>query len=99
MNFKKWVKSIQTAGYNGARTVDINVLVVIIVYLTYTCMCPGWSFEYHMKIMFLIYIYLVSYRGTGMSRILVRTSIGVVQKQRWQLGGGSCQKLGKIADG
>ena len=22
MNFKKWVKSIQTAGYNGARTVD-----------------------------------------------------------------------------
>ena len=23
MNFKKWVKSIQTAGYNGARTVGI----------------------------------------------------------------------------
>ena len=23
MNFKKWVKSIQTAGYNGARTVYI----------------------------------------------------------------------------
>ena len=23
MNFKKWVKSIQTAGYNGARTVCI----------------------------------------------------------------------------
>ena len=22
MVFKKWVKSIQTAGYNGARTVD-----------------------------------------------------------------------------
>ena len=22
MDFKKWVKSIQTAGYNGARTVD-----------------------------------------------------------------------------
>jgi hypothetical protein len=22
MNFKKWVKSIQTAGYNGAGTVD-----------------------------------------------------------------------------
>ena len=21
MNFKKWVKSVQTAGYNGARTV------------------------------------------------------------------------------
>ena len=26
MNFKKWVKSIQTAGYNGARTVyDCNL--------------------------------------------------------------------------
>jgi hypothetical protein len=24
MNFKKWVKSIQTAGYNGARTVSKN---------------------------------------------------------------------------
>ena len=23
MNFKKWVKSIQTAGYNGARTVFV----------------------------------------------------------------------------
>ena len=22
MNFKKWVKSIQTAGYNGSRTVN-----------------------------------------------------------------------------
>ena len=41
MNFKKWVKSIQTAGYNGARTVDymtyylylyefVNLLVFII---------------------------------------------------------------------
>ena len=26
MNFKKWVKSIQTAGYNGARTVYICIL-------------------------------------------------------------------------
>jgi hypothetical protein len=25
MNFKKWVKSIQTAGYNGARTVYGNL--------------------------------------------------------------------------
>ena len=25
MNFKKWVKSIQTAGYNGARTVFITI--------------------------------------------------------------------------
>ena len=24
MNFKKWVKNIQTVGYNGARTVYIN---------------------------------------------------------------------------
>ena len=23
MNFKKWVKNIQTAGYNGARTVNV----------------------------------------------------------------------------
>ena len=27
MNFKKWVKSIQTAGYNGARTVHITFLL------------------------------------------------------------------------
>ena len=26
MNFKKWVKSIQTAGYDGARTVGIYFL-------------------------------------------------------------------------
>ena len=26
MNFKKWVKSIQTAGYNGARMVFESVL-------------------------------------------------------------------------
>ena len=24
MNFKKWVKSIQTAGYNGTRTVSLS---------------------------------------------------------------------------
>ena len=30
MNFKKWVKSIQTAGYNGARTVYILVFLSII---------------------------------------------------------------------
>ena len=28
MNFKKWLKSIQTAGYNGARTVYIWLLIV-----------------------------------------------------------------------
>ncbi len=27
MNFKKWVKSIQTAGYNGARTLDASGLI------------------------------------------------------------------------
>ena len=27
MNFKKWVKSIQTAGYNGARTVNVSDLI------------------------------------------------------------------------
>ena len=55
MNFKKWVKSIQTAGYNGARTVadfislnqkvynpDYNVWIDVILYLmfTYVCQCP-----------------------------------------------------------
>ena len=25
MNFKKWVKSIQTAGYNGARTAVLTI--------------------------------------------------------------------------
>ena len=30
MNFKKWVKSIQTAGYNGARTVLIYLALEII---------------------------------------------------------------------
>ena len=28
MNFKKWVKSIQTAAYNGARTVDGIGLII-----------------------------------------------------------------------
>ena len=28
MDFKKWVKSIQTAGYNGARTVYVSALLV-----------------------------------------------------------------------
>ena len=30
MNFKKWVKSIQTAGYNDTRTVSNNQLLVVI---------------------------------------------------------------------
>ena len=29
MNFKKWVKSIQTAGYNGAGTVG-NLFVIVV---------------------------------------------------------------------
>ena len=32
MNFKKWVKSIQTAGYNGARTVYVLSFEGITVY-------------------------------------------------------------------
>ena len=32
MNFKKWVKSIQTAGYNGARTVFKSDRKIIITY-------------------------------------------------------------------
>ena len=47
MNFKKWVKSIQTAGYNGARTVtsfdsllqkfdnQTKYLVVLTLYKSY----------------------------------------------------------------
>ena len=31
MNFKKWVKSIQTAGYNGARTVVYQLIYVFIL--------------------------------------------------------------------
>jgi hypothetical protein len=30
MNFKKWVKSIQTAGYNGARTVYVKIIKITI---------------------------------------------------------------------
>ena len=36
MNFKKWVISIQTAGYNGARTVDQNSIRNAIVADYYT---------------------------------------------------------------
>ena len=31
MNFKKWVKSIQTAAYNGARTVSRQVNTAVIM--------------------------------------------------------------------
>ena len=37
--FKKWVKNIQTAGYNGARTVDPIYYV-----------CAHWSQFWHQKI-------------------------------------------------
>ena len=29
MNFKKWVKRIQTAGYNGARTVHYTKVILL----------------------------------------------------------------------
>ena len=32
MNFKKWVKSIQTAGYNGARTVSKEKLLRVVIW-------------------------------------------------------------------
>ena len=37
LNFKKWVKSIQTAGYNGARTVDNEPIHITLwtVYIGY----------------------------------------------------------------
>ena len=33
MNFKKWVKSIQTAGYNGARTVPMIDIMTSVIYV------------------------------------------------------------------
>ena len=42
MKFKKGVKSIQTAGYNGARTVVITVVVVVGVLLV-VCSVPGFE--------------------------------------------------------
>ena len=32
LDFKKWVKSIQTAGYNGARTVYCNVVLAAVAF-------------------------------------------------------------------
>ena len=29
MNFKKWVKSIQTGGYNGTHTIDSGMLMYL----------------------------------------------------------------------
>jgi hypothetical protein len=33
MKFKKWVKSIQTAGYNGARTVHTQSNILLLLFL------------------------------------------------------------------
>ena len=42
MNFKKWVKSIQTAGYNGAHTVYIYSEVRIIRKYMKIYLCSFW---------------------------------------------------------
>ena len=42
MNFKKWVKSIQTAGYNGARTVFEQYGLSFFMQW-YIRFLPGWS--------------------------------------------------------
>ena len=44
MNFKKWVKSIQTAGYNGARTVITYLLTNL------TSLHPGLLFHFAQSI-------------------------------------------------
>jgi hypothetical protein len=41
MNFKKWVKSIQTAGYNGARTVHISNFVNVLQILLHKSSNPS----------------------------------------------------------
>ena len=55
MNFKKWVKSIQTAGYNGARTV-ISISSIwsteLHSYKIYIYECKSTSFATWSKIYF-----------------------------------------------
>ena len=44
MNFKKWVKSIQTAGYNGAHTVfEINTVENICCLTLHIALCILWG--------------------------------------------------------
>ena len=45
MNFKKWVKSIQTAGYNGVRTVHTSLWprrTIILFLMSLDQICPQW---------------------------------------------------------
>ena len=49
MNFKKWVKSIQTAGYNGARTV---------VLITDWHFCRKWGKNGKLETFYKIYLYI-----------------------------------------
>ena len=43
MNFKKWVKSIQTAGYNAAHTVfKVSRKVLLILLPSMGCCVAGW---------------------------------------------------------
>ena len=57
MNFKKWVKSIQTAGYNGARTVYTNqkhllqfVLEWYVLFIPFFAFHFGrWSYENRLR--------------------------------------------------
>ena len=75
MNFKKWVKSIQTAGYNGARTlfkVKYKTFVLLQVFV-------------HLAILFL----LVTFKGypvfeirknLNLRKILVTPKIFLLRK-------------------
>ena len=50
MNFKKWVKSIQTAGYNGARTVDcfghLYIFFKTLASQPWICNCFSYSLKH-----------------------------------------------------
>ena len=48
MNFKKWVKSIQTAGYNGARTV-IQMISAVQHFIIIPQNCDNWLEEWWLK--------------------------------------------------
>ena len=70
MNFKKWVKSIQTAGYNGARTV-LNLcgtkLVSIDTQTTTWLDIWGSKFQFQLKLIFSIIVSIIlwSFRSSA----------------------------------
>ena len=53
MSFKKWVKSIQTAGYNGARTVFSFTNKTLVKKVLRLCFCMNFSliFEFYLFVL------------------------------------------------